>query len=113
MLKEKVEMRLLPRDAELALGVIGGLLGLIGTILYLQFNMVPGNEEIITDFLHGLLRIGACIIAFKAAYNVQYEAKHSAIIFVLSGLTLLTLVKATIPGGIVLLIVGIMCFLRK
>ena len=113
MLKEKLEMKLLPRDAELALGVIGSLLGLVGTILYLQYNMVPGNEEIIGDFFNGILRIAACIFAFKAAYNVQYEAKHSGIIFVLCSVILLTLVNATIPGGIVLLIVGIMCFIRK
>jgi hypothetical protein len=114
MMKETVETKISPRDVELVLGVIGGILGLIGSLSYIEYTiMFYGNEELTLDLLKGLIRIIACVLAIRAAYNVQYKAKHSGITFIICGFTLLTLVKATVPGGIVLFIVGVMCFLRK
>ncbi|MGY0694049.1 DUF4064 domain-containing protein [Virgibacillus sp. FSP13] len=107
------EMRSQPRDLEFVLGLIGGITGLLGSLLYIYFTFSLKDSYFAHHFLPGSTRGIASIIAIWMAYKVQYEAKKAGAIFIISGVWLFFLENVTKPSGIILVVVGFLCLYRK
>ncbi|WP_099156766.1 hypothetical protein [Virgibacillus ndiopensis] len=113
MKRANEEVKLLPRDAEFTLGLIGGILGLLCSLLYIYFTFSLADKWVVDFFIPGLTRVIASLVAIWMAFKVQYEAKKAGAIFIVCGIWLLLLANVTKPAGIILIITGFMCLYRK
>ncbi|WP_188456404.1 hypothetical protein [Virgibacillus oceani] len=107
------DVKLLPREAEFTLGIIGGILGLFCSLLYIYFTFSLADEWVLKHFIPGLSRIIASVLVIWMAFKVQYEAKKAGAIFLVCGIWLLLLANVTKPAGIILIITGFMCLYRN
>lgn len=107
------EVKLLPRDAEFTLGLVGSILGILCSLLYIYFTFSLADEWVIAYFIPGLTRLIAAIVTLWITFKVQYESRKAGIIFIICGIWLVILANVTKPSGIILIITGFMCLYRK
>ena len=103
-----------PRTLEIILSVIGGILGIIVGVVALFFGVIGkivGSPIIIAGFL-GINAILASILSIIFGALIRKNPKKHGIILIICSIWLLISVPIlTIPGGVLILIAGIVALL--
>ena len=107
------EPKMLTRELEFALGTTGGVLGLLGSLLYILFTVTMEPTWAIDHLIPGATRIIASIVAIFFSFKVQYEPKRTGWILIVCAWWLYLLANVTKPASVVLLIAGLLCLFRK